>query len=325
VQGQGQAVMDSDERRSEPLLQLLRERLTDEAAGLGLDRDAANNLMTACLPVARWLNEKIGALDRPFLLGVNGAQGSGKTTFVKLLGLVMHDGFDRHTTHLGIDDFYKTRQDRQALARVHPMLSTRGVPGTHDMELALSVVNSLLAGETVRSPRFDKAIDDRLPECDWIDHAGATDVILFEGWCVGAVSQMDSELQSPLNSLEREQDGDRIWRTYVNDRLQKSAYREMFDRLDGLLMLKVPGMEAVSRWRWQQEEQLRLLRGPLQGIMTRKQVGEFIMHYERLTRHMLHEMPQRADLVITVNAQHKFVEMMLNNPESTAKYNPLNS
>jgi len=130
---------------------------------------------------------------------------------------------------------------------------------------------------------------------------------------------------NPRSIPWREQDGDRIWRTYVNDRLQKSAYREMFDRLDGLLMLKVPGMEAVSRWRWQQEEQLRLLRGPLQGIMTRKQVGEFIMHYERLTRHMLHEMPQRADLVITVNAQHKFVEMMLNNPESTAKYNPLNS
>lgn len=306
--------MDRDERHSDPLLGLLGERLMDQATSLGLDADDGDNLMHACLSVARWLNEKISSQQHPYLLGINGAQGSGKTTFVKLLQLVMQEGFHRHTTQLGIDDFYKSKRDRQALAdQVHPLLLTRGVPGTHDMGLALSVIDSLLASEEVASPRFDKAIDDRLPESDWLIHSGAVDLILFEGWCVGAVGQPDSELESPLNPLERDRDGDRIWRRYVNSALQEGAYRELLDRLDGLLMLKVPDMEAVFRWRWRQEEQLQLRRGRQQGIMTMQQVREFIMNFERLTRHMLQEMPLRADLVITLNEQHRLVHIAINN------------
>jgi|TARA_Y100000310_G_scaffold191156_1_gene191158 D-glycerate 3-kinase len=306
--------MDSDALEPDPLLPLLNERLMHQALGLGLKAKAGENLIRWCLQVARWLDEKISTRNSPYLLGINGAQGSGKTTFVKLLRTVMQDGFARHTSHLGLDDFYKPKQQRQALAEeVHPLLSTRGVPGTHDMELARLVIESLVAGEEVASPLFDKAIDDRLPESDWMHHAGASDLILFEGWCVGANSQPNSELESPVNSLEEAQDGDRVWRNYVNSRLQKGAYRDLFDRLDGLLMLQVPDMEAVFRWRWQQEEQLRLARGPQEEIMTRQQVRYFIMHYERLTRHMLQEMPQRADLVLALNAQHRLVDIVVRN------------
>lgn len=291
----------------------LAKSFIDQAAGLGLDAAAGENLLSGCMPVARWLNEKIVKRANTYLLGINGAQGSGKTTFTKLLQWLMQEEFNRHCVHLGIDDFYKTAKDRQILGdQVHPLLKTRGVPGTHDMELAVSVIDSLLAAEQVASPRFDKALDDRLPESAWQQHSGAVDLIVFEGWCVGASSQPGSALESPVNSLEREQDGDLVWRNYVNSRLQKGAYRDLYDRLDGLLMLKVPDMKAVFRWRWQQEEQLAVRKGPLQGIMTRQQVAEFIMHYERLTLHMLTEMPQRADLLITLNEQHRMVDISVN-------------
>lgn len=304
--------MNGDKLQSDPLWRQLGERLLDRAASVGLDADQGRNLMDGCLPAARWLEEKLTGMQMPYLLGVNGAQGSGKTTFANLLQLIMREGFGRRSVCLGIDDFYKTRKSRQALAAaVHPLLKTRGVPGTHDMELAWSVVDGLLKGEKVSSPRFDKALDDRSPETEWLNHAGPLDLVLFEGWCVGANSQPDEDLERPLNSLEEDRDADLVWRRYVNSRLQKGAYRQLYDRLDGLLMLKVPDMDAVYRWRWQQEEQLRLRRGSLKGIMTRQQVREFIMHYERLTRHMLREMPKRADLVINLDTDHRLVETVV--------------
>jgi len=304
--------MDSDKLQSDPLIPLLLERFMDQAASIGLDAEAGQNLMLGCLPVARWLNEKITDQEKPYLLGINGAQGSGKTTYAKLLRLVMQEGYGQRTIHLGIDDFYKSNSDRQSLGeQVHPLLRTRGVPGTHDMGLALSVIAKLQAGEEVTSPQFDKALDDRLPESAWLNHTGPVDVVLFEGWCVGARSQPESELESPLNSLEKDRDSDLVWRRYVNSRLQTGPYRELYDGLDGLLMLKVPDMDAVFRWRWQQEEQLRLRRGPIQGVMTKQQVREFIMHYERLTLHILQEMPQRADLVITLNEGHSIVDVFI--------------
>ena len=310
--------MDGDKVQSDPLWEHLGERLLGRAASLGLDADQGRNLVDGCLPVARWLQEKLTGRQAPYLLGVNGAQGSGKTTFASLLQLIMQEGFGRRTVCLGIDDFYTTRRSRKALATaVHPLLKTRGVPGTHDMELAWSVVDGLMRGENVSSPRFDKALDDRSPESEWLNHAGPLDLVFFEGWCVGANAQPDEDLEHPVNSLEESRDADLVWRRYVNSAFQKGAYRKLYDRLDGLLMLKVPDMDAVYRWRWQQEEQLRLRRGSLQGIMTRQQVREFIMHYERLTRYMLKEMPKRADLVITLDQHHRLVDFALSSQRKT--------
>lgn len=153
--------------------------------------------------------------DRPLVVGICGAQGSGKSTLVARLA----QRLDRVAT-LSLDDLYLTRAEREALARdVHPLLRTRGVPGTHDIDLGMAVMASLDRGAAVRLPRFDKAIDDRSPETSWPTAAANTRVMLFEGWCVGALPQESEALAEPANALEREEDRDGTWRRYVNDML----------------------------------------------------------------------------------------------------------
>ena len=160
---------------------------------------------------------------------------------------------------------------------------------------------------------FDKAIDDRLRQEEWRQVTGPFDVVLFDGWCVGALPQMDEALIEPVNSLEREEDSDLTWRRYVNQQLQED-YLQLFAELDYLIMLKVPDMESVVNWRSLQEKKLASLSGRKSGhqIMDAAELQRFIMHYERLTRAMLDEMPSRADLVLELNVEHQIVGVLVN-------------
>ncbi|MGI4876825.1 MAG: hypothetical protein ACRYG4_05010 [Janthinobacterium lividum] len=228
---------------------------------------------------------------RPLVIGICGAQGSGKSTVAAAVAdRLAASGLSVAT--LSLDDLYLSRADRFALAAtVHPLLATRGVPGTHDTTLGLALFAALDRGETVRLPRFDKASDDRAPEDAWQPVAAGLDVLVFEGWCVGAVAQADADLAAPVNALERDEDVDGRWRAYVNAALSGPGYRALFARIDRLVLLAAPGFEVVAGWRTEQER-----RGA--GVMTTAEVARFVAHYERLTRHILAEMPARADLVI---------------------------
>lgn len=233
------------------------------------------------------------------IIGLCGAQGSGKTTLASALeGRLAERGTPAAV--LSLDDLYLTHAERDDLARnVHRLLRTRGVPGTHDFALARDVVDRLSAGECVRLPRFDKANDDRLPESLWPIAPGGTRVLIFEGWCIGARAQPENDLLSPVNELERREDCDRVWRRYVNQMLA-GPYQQLFAWLDALVMLAAPNWEIVRRWRIEQEEQLRREKGANVG-MSDAEIGRFIQHYERLTRWMLEEMPERADLVVRLS------------------------
>ncbi|AMK24423.1 MULTISPECIES: kinase [unclassified Sphingobium] len=239
--------------------------------------------------------------DRLLVIGLCGAQGSGKSTLADgLRTRLAQDGVP--AAILSIDDLYRTRAEREALARaVHPLLRTRGVPGTHDVALGLQVIEALERGEAALLPRFDKASDDRLPEARWERAAAGTRLLLLEGWCVGARPQEASELAAPVNALEREEDADGVWRAFVN-RALAGDYQTLFGRLDRLVMLAAPGFEVVRRWRTQQEHGLRKAAA---GGMSDAEVARFIQHYERLTRHMLVEMPGRADLAIALDAARR--------------------
>ena len=148
-----------------------------------------------------------------------------------MLAAAMTRRFDRAVA-LSLDDLYLTRAERDDLARtIHPLFATRGPPGTHDVELGLATLAALDRGEPVALPRFDKAIDDRVstgpihhapPECR---------LVIFEGWCVGAIAQGQAALSRPVNALERDEDPDAVWRGYVNDQLG-GPYHELFARLD---------------------------------------------------------------------------------------------
>lgn len=289
-------------------------------AAFGLEGDADGILSTLYLPLAEFLARHRRQRPTPLLVGVNGAQGSGKSTLCALLRTVLEQGYGLRTAILSIDDLYLTRAERLALAAArHPLLATRGVPGTHDVTMGrglLQEMATLPAGVTLPLPRFDKARDDRAPQQEWPRITGPLDLILFEGWCVAAAPQPPELLTAPVNRLEAEEDGDGRWRRFVNEQLA-GPYAELFAGIDLLLMLAVPDFASVFDWRRQQERQLVAALGD-QGaalpLLDDNALRRFIAHYERLTRFMLAEMPGRADLVLRLDRQHRIVAAERNQP-----------
>lgn len=261
--------------------------------------------MTPAENVEDWLRAQLAATDsrQPLRIGICGAQGSGKSTLCATLQQrLAADGIA--SASLSLDDFYLTREQRLRLAEdVHPLLRSRGAPGTHDVALAIQVLDALTQTGTVAIPRFDKAVDDRAPREQWERVRAPLRVILFEGWCVGARPQADGQLIAPVNALEAADDADGGWRRYVNARLA-GDYQRLFARLDRLVLLAAPGFDVVHGWRLQQEQALRERVGDASpGLMDAAQIARFIQHYERLTRHLLAEMPARADLLVRLTPQ----------------------
>ncbi len=241
---------------------------------------------------------------RPLVLGICGAQGSGKSTLAEALAeRLERDGLA--CAVLSLDDLYLTRAERERLARgVHPLLATRGPPGTHDTSLGIAVLDALKAGTPVRLPRFDKSKDDRVDPSGWPEVAGQCDVVLFEGWCVGALPQAAAALAMPVNELELTEDRNGVWRGFVNEALA-GPYQDLFARIDRLVLLQAPSFEVVLGWRFQQEQELRARSGDNSAVMDRQQLPRFIAHYERITRYILAEMPGRADLVIKLDRDRR--------------------
>ena len=240
----------------------------------------------------------------PVTFSVAGSQGSGKTTMSGLLVSLLADCFGARACMLSLDDFYLGKQDRQRLAReVHPMLATRGVPGTHDAAGMEAVLGQLVAGQQVEIPVFDKAADDRSDE---IRLAGPVDVVICEGWCWGCLPEPAARLNRPVNALEAEHDPAGAWRTWVNDRL--GAYQSLF-RTDGSLYYLAPSMDAVFRWRLQQEEALRATGVTGRGVMDSEAVQRFIGFYERLTRWMMETLPARVDVCVALAEDHRIASV----------------
>jgi D-glycerate 3-kinase len=229
---------------------------------------------------------------RPVVIGLCGAQGSGKSTTAGRLAAKLQ-GSGHTAAVLSIDDFYLSRSERMELAAsVHPLLATRGVPGTHDVKLVMRTLLNLLeagAADTVSIPKFDKSHDDRAPETDWTPHRGPVEVVLLEGWCVGARPQPEDALTTPVNELEREEDADGRWRRYANQRLE-TDYADLFSLLDLRILLRSPDFETVYSWRAQQEAGLSRT-GQSLSPMTDRALHRFIAHYERLTRWILLDEP----------------------------------
>lgn len=240
--------------------------------------------------------------DGPFILGVCGAQGSGKSTLAEGLTQRLAARGLRAAT-LSIDDLYLSHAERALLGEtLHPLFATRGAPGTHDTALGAHLLDQVKAGQDVVLPRFDKATDDPAPSGAPVK--GPLDVLVFEGWCVGARPQPDDALAAPVNALERDQDPDATWRRRANQALA-TDYAALFARLDRLVLLAAPGFEVVCDWRLQQEHELCARVGDGARTMSDDEIGVFIQHYERLTRHILSDMPAYADLTLRLDEKRR--------------------
>lgn len=265
----------------------------------------ARTIEAVALPLAQRIAADAERANGGLVVGVCGTQASGKSTLTAVVRRLL-EGRGLKVALFSLDDLYLTRAERQVLARdVHPLLAVRGVPGTHDVALGEALLSDLRrAGDTVL-PTFDKATDDRKPGTLF---KGPADVVLLEGWCVGARPQDPGALAAPVNALERERDPDGVWRTYVNEALA-GPYQRLFSKLDLLVLLQAPGFEVVRDWRIEQERKLRerLARegGDASRVMSDEQVEAFIAHYERLTRWILEEMPRRADIVARLDKQRR--------------------
>lgn len=261
-------------------------------------------------PLARRIRLYRASQGRPVIIGICGAQGSGKTTLSRFLQGWLEQEMHLTAVALSIDDFYLGKAARKSLARtLHPLFATRGVPGTHDVTLGQEVLAALTAGtarKDLRLPRFDKARDDRVPPGQWPIVRTPVDIVLFEGWCVGARPQDEVQLQQPVNALERCEDTDGRWRQAVNECLADD-YCHWFGQLDLLLMLRIPSFEKVYEWRGLQEQKL----AEATGTPTAEQakLKRFIMHYERLTRHMLDTMPSYADVIVDIDDEHRMTSL----------------
>lgn len=298
------------------MLDKLSEEFTRIIEQEGLDGLAIAQLDKVYLPLARWIAEK--HQNKPCVIGINGAQGSGKSTLSIIIRSLLQHGFGKSSVILSIDDLYLPSNKRQELARnVHGLFAVRGVPGTHDVDLGINMLSQLKSGNKqgeLLLPVFDKSQDDLLPVSCWHPVNGEVDFILFEGWCVGALPQDDLELENNINELEKYEDSEGTWRRYVNEQL-KGPYSRLFSYIDYLIMLQVPDMGSVFEWRKLQERKLedycRKTGRDISRIMSEQQVEKFIMYYERITRHILEEMPTRADALLKLDKQHQVKDLRM--------------
>jgi len=221
---------------------------------------------------------------------------------------------------VSLDDLYSTRKDRVKYANsTHSLFSTRGVPGTHDMPLAQSVfarLKNLKQDEVMRMPAFDKSLDDRKPVNLWPEVQGPIDVVLFEGWCVGAFS-LGEAINKPINRLEQDKDPEGIWRKAINEHLH-GDYKLLFDVIDIQMWMQSPSYDVVYEWRNKQERMLEDHLHDIHGgvldtldikIMSPEALKSFMQYYERLTRYLLAVMPERSDVLFSLDLHQKVKQL----------------
>ena len=272
--------------------------------------EAANQWFS---PIVNNIIQSYNPSNNAQIIGINGCQGSGKSTLADYLCTVVAERLEVTTVSLSLDDFYLTKSERIQLgSTVHPLLETRGVPGTHDVQLAIDCIKSLVAGKKTVITRFDKSIDDRAAAESLKTIKGKLGLIVIEGWCLGAKPENAEQLSQPINNLEEQDDRDAIWRNYVNDAIRDN-YQPLFNLADQLIMLQAPSFDSVFHWRLEQEQKMvkRLEKEGIanrSGVMSKQQILRFISYFQRVTENILNEMPQRADHLFKLGKSREITE-----------------
>ena len=276
-------------------------------------RDKLGQLNRFYLPIGKMIHDEYIKKKQTKIIGLTGGQGSGKSTISSILKIILKEGFSLNTVVFSIDDFYKTLKERKIMSKkISSLFLTRGVPGTHDARMLHSCIKNLKKHKfkKIMIPKFDKSIDDRSSKSKWIKVNKKPHIVIFEGWCVGVTPQKKKDLIVPINKLEKEKDKKRIWRSRVNKELI-SKYQKIFSLIDKLIFLKVPSFKYVFKWRLLQEKKLRIA-SKGKKTMTKKEIKNFIMFYERLTKHMLKNLYRKSDTIINIDKKHRLKTIKFN-------------
>ena len=272
--------------------------------------DKMGKLKTFYLPLSKWIYSVYQKDKKTKIIGLSGGQGAGKSTITSILKLIFKKKYGLDLCVFSIDDFYKTKAERIKMSKkIHPLFATRGVPGTHDIKLLNKVIQKLKKKKfkSVLIPKFDKSKDDRFKKTKWQKIKKKPDIILLEGWCVGAIQQKKSELLRPINIIEKKLDKRLIWRNKVNN-LLKNEYKKLFNKIDKLVYLKAPDFNHIFKWRLLQEQKLKLT-SKSKKTMSKTQIKEFIMFYERITKHMMKNFSKISDLTVFLDKNHRSKNM----------------
>ena len=272
-------------------------------------------LKSFLIPICFWIVKKTNN-KKPYFVGLAGGQGTGKTTISSIIKIILEKYFKLKVFKISIDDFYKTRKERSLLSnKIHPMLMTRGVPGTHDVKLMLDFFKKSKNKKfkSIKLPIFNKAVDDRSLKKNWYNIKEQPDVIIFEGWCVGAKAEINKTLKKPINSLERIKDQNLIWRKYVNEQL-KTKYKKLYSQLNCMIYLKAKNFSLLQKWRLKQEHKLWLntKNKTSHKIMSKGDVINFMQTYQRVTQNMFKFAPKYSTIILNLNSKHQI---------KTIKYN----
>ena len=275
--------------------------------------DKIGKLNKFYLPLSEWIYSIYSKDFKTKIIGLSGGQGAGKSTITGILKLILKKKYGLNICVFSIDDFYKTKNERLRMSKKkHPLFITRGVPGTHDIKLLNQTIRKLKQKKfrTVLIPKFDKSKDDRYRKNKWQKIKTKPDIIIFEGWCVGTTHQNNNELKRPINLIEKKYDENLKWRKTVNN-LIKKRYKNIFNKIDKLVFLKVPDFNYIIKWRWLQEQKMKLTTKS-KKTMSKTEVKEFIMFYERLTKHMIKNYSKISDLTIFLDKKHRSKKMIIN-------------
>ena len=275
--------------------------------------DKPGQLKNFYLPICEKIYQDYKKNKKTKIIGLTGGQGAGKSTITQIIKLILETKYNLRVVYFSIDDFYKKASERKKMSKkVHWLFKTRGVPGTHDTNLIKKTFINLTKKNfrPLTIPLFDKSSDDRFPKKKWQKIKKQPQIIIFEGWCVGAMPQKKKYLKKSINILEKKYDPNLIWRSKVNYEL-KNEYRKIFNKINKLIFLKVPNFECVYKWRLLQEKKLQL-KSKGKKIMSSTQVRKFIMYYERITKQMLVDLTKEAYAVLYLDKKHRFNKIKFN-------------
>ena len=270
------------------------------------------NLKKIYIPISFWIENKCKKKGKTLFLGLSGGQGSGKTTVVEILKIILKKYFKRKTHVSSIDDFYKTLEERNKISStIHPLFKTRGVPGTHDTNL-IKKFFTYISKKNFRKfkiPKFDKSTNDRFKKKYWHIINKRPEIVILEGWCVGAKPQSNSIIKRPVNILEKYEDKNLVWRKHVNKKL-KNEYKKIFSIIDHFIFMKIPNFDLVFKWRLLQENKLKKRSQFKKKIMSYNEIRRFIMFYQRITLQMIKDLSKSASIIMLLKKNHEIKKLL---------------